>query len=103
MTDSGYTTITVQEETKERLSDVRGEDFKNWDAFLNDLADYYQQNVEPVYAVGSDQPVDSITTDTDDGLDLGFDMDTLDSIQSSIETVEQRTGNIERTLEDLQR
>lgn len=35
MTESGYTTITVREETKERLDEHR--DGKKWDAYLEEL------------------------------------------------------------------
>jgi hypothetical protein len=81
----GQTTIPCSETTHERLEDLRGGDFRSWDAFLNALADAYE----------------------DDGTDdLGVAGSTisgpvLDDIQKSLETVETRTGRIEKTLEDL--
>mgnify|MGYP000344252145 CR=1 FL=1 len=73
----GETSIPCREETRDRLSDLRGNEYKSWDAFLNHLADEFNGD--------------------------GADVSGLDSMGRSIETVEERTGRIERLLEDLTR
>jgi len=74
----GKTSIPCNEATRDRLDDLRDGQYKSWDAFLNQLADDWQGE--------SDTTVDG-----------------LDSLARAMETVEERTGRIERTLEDLQR
>ncbi len=73
----GKTSIPCDEATRDRLDDLRDGEYKNWDAFLNQLADEYD---------GTEATVDG-----------------LDSLARAMETVEERTGRIERTLEGLQR
>jgi len=82
----GETSIPCGESTRDRLDELRGDEYKSWDAFLNHLADVWEQS-EPTYEATIPE-----------GSDSGFE-----DIAEAVETIEERTGRIERTLEDLSR
>jgi len=75
----GETSIPCREATRNRLDDIRGGRYRSWDEFLNDMADTFE--------------------DGDGGVETGD----VPEIARSVEAIEERTGRIERTLEDLQR
>jgi hypothetical protein len=76
----GETSIPCREETRDRLDALRDGQYKSWDAFLNHLADVWEQR-------------DEATAGEFAG---------LESLESSVETIEERTGRVERILESLQ-
>lgn len=73
------TTLPCGDRTRDRLEELRGDDFQSWDAFLNFLADEHER-CESGGATDSDLAV----------------------MQDSLEIVEERTGRIERQLEELE-
>lgn len=82
----GESSLPCGTSTRERLEEMRGENFRSWDAFLNYLGDMFEEYDEEYANSGFDDGVAD-----------------LESLASSVETVEERTGRIERTLEELQR
>jgi hypothetical protein len=77
----GQTSIPCTTDARDRLAAMKPEDM-NWSEFLFGLAEDGEVHGRP--------DVDGVAEE-------------LQSINSALETVEQRTGNIERTLENLQR
>jgi hypothetical protein len=75
----GETSIPCQAETRNRLRDDKTAGV-SWDRYLNDLLDAAERA---------------------DGYESGAEVNDLDSLASSIEAIEARTGRIERTLEDM--
>jgi len=80
------TTLPIGEQTRERLEDLRGDDFRSWDAFVNFLADEHERYQAQVN--------DPNTADI---------VARLDRLEDGVATVEERTGEIERTLEEVTR
>lgn len=93
------TSIPCQETTRDRLKDIRDGEFRSWDEFLHALADTYEgldtTDAESEVEIDAAQQLELAAID---GLE-----DTFGSVESSVETIEERTGRIERQLEDLQR
>lgn len=55
----GRTSIPVNEDTRELLDDLRGDEYRNWDAFLKACAAAYKRKgFATVHEVGSDDIVD---------------------------------------------
>ncbi len=92
------TTISCDESTKERFDTLRPEGAASADEFLSVLLDHYDDR-----DVGDLSPFGGEVPDLNSQFSCGVDDDRLDRIESSLETVESRTGSIERTLEGLQR
>jgi hypothetical protein len=80
------TTLPIGEQTRERLEDLRDDGFRSWDAFVNFLADEHERYQEQV-----DDP------------NSGEIVARLDRLEDGVATVEERTGEIERTLEEVTR
>jgi len=75
----GETSIPCREDTRDRLRDDKTSGV-SWDRYLNDLLDAAER--------------------ADDHAN-GAEVDGFDSLASSVEAIEQRTGRIERTLEEM--
>lgn len=75
----GETSIPCEEETRDRLTELRGDRYKSWDGFLMHMADVWEQREQ----------------DSDD------DFAGLESLEASVQTIETRTGRIEREIENL--
>jgi hypothetical protein len=75
----GETSIPCQEETRDRLRDDKTVGV-SWDRYLNDLLDAAERV---------------------DDYENAPEVDGLESLASAVETIETRTGRIERTLEDM--
>jgi len=87
------TTITVRRYTKQRLDDDR--DGKPWDRYLEELR---RSKADPLTLSG----VDEIAERLNEQLGLDADLrDQLDRIESAASTAEERTGTIERKVDDL--
>lgn len=100
----GQTTITIDDETLERFKTARDdatpEDVQpSADTWLNQLLDNWEREQNDVTLYGSAN-TSGVATDAA-GQDISPDR--LDRIESSVETIEERTGTIERELEGLQR
>ena len=76
-----YTAIRVTEAVKEQAQEAKQEG-ETWDDYVLRCTEHPPEVMEFVES-----------TDTDE----------LESLKSSVETIEQRTGSIERTLEGMQR
>ena len=83
----GESSIPCTEPTRDRLKALRGGGYKNWDTFLNELADAWEARF--------DGSMENDGGDLPDGLD-----ERLERIESAASTAEERTGSIENTLED---
>lgn len=95
------TTISVDESTLERFNRIREECQNDHtppptaDGMLNSLMDEWE-------AGGPNDPRDPEELTGDEPTRAEIDA-ALERIESSVETVESRTGSIERSLEELQR
>lgn len=116
----GTTTLSVNESTLERFKEQKGwaDDAQpnspdhTADSFLNALLDTWERvgeipegGPEAITDALSDEEVAIIGTEAavvDDLAERIGDPDALEGIRASVETVETRTGRIERQLEELQ-
>lgn len=76
----GETSIPCREETRDRLRDDKTSGV-SWDRYLNDLLDAAERA---------------------DDYESGAEVNDLGSLASSIETIETRTGRLERQLEEME-
>lgn len=53
MISVAQTSISVQEDTRDRLDDLRGDKYRSWDVFLNELADAYEAGAGSGGGLGS--------------------------------------------------
>jgi hypothetical protein len=83
----GRTTIPCKDETRDRLAELRGDQYSSWDAFLLELADAWEDDAEVPEGFLAIQDADA---------------EDIEHIKRSLETVEGRTGKIESILEKLQ-
>lgn len=98
----GKTTITVQEDTLERFNRIKQEaddaepacPDTNADFFLGSLLDTWEKVEEVGY--GGDSP-EWVTEGNVEVQPLYG----LDDVLEAVRTIEERTGRIERTLEDI--
>lgn len=75
------TSIPCRDETRDRLREVRGDDFRSWDEFLVALADVYEQTDE----VEETPPGGPEITEAD--------ADQLAQIREELEKIPQRTAD----------
>jgi hypothetical protein len=99
----GTTTIEVTDEQKGRLDDHKRHDTEPYKSVVgrlldgDDTAEELRQTPNPD-ALAEDV-ADLLVTELGDGMTL----DGAGDINGSLSTIEERTGRIERLLEDLQR
>lgn len=58
----GETSIPCGEQTRDRLEDLRGDKYKNWDAFLNHLADVWEDGGPIISEEGAHELMEEIAT-----------------------------------------
>ena len=58
----GRTSIPCGEQTRDRLEDLRGDEYKSWDAFLNHLADVFEDGDAVVSEEGAHELMEEIAT-----------------------------------------
>lgn len=113
----GTTTIEVTDEQKERLEALKRADREAMKTVVGRVLDAYEgddsgADIEPTIRPTVDgealadlrEQIQGELSDIPDGLLLVEDADAadLEDLRQSLATVEERTGRIERTLEDLQ-
>jgi len=85
-----WTSLSVKEGTRDRLNARKAEFNENQEGSVPDLS--------------TDQFIEMLLDTLDAAEDGYYDEDVAtDKIEQSLETIEERTGRIERTLEGLQR
>jgi len=94
------TTITVRRMTKRRLDEHR--DGRSWDVFLEKLR---REHSDPLTINDVERLSEMLAEKREDGefVEVDFDTDQLDSIESTTVALEQRIGTVESLLEDLKR
>jgi hypothetical protein len=94
MTD--YGTIRIPREEYERHNERRQEMGLTWAAYIDGEA--------PALTNGAEVDVESLVSELSDELASGSsDGADLERLRDSLSVIEERTGQIQRTLEDLQR
>jgi hypothetical protein len=96
MSETDYTTITVREETKQRLDEHR--DGRPWDQYLETLR---REHADPITINDADELAKTLAAHID--YPEQQDLDTIARRLEALESIESRVGSIERTLEGLQR
>lgn len=87
----GETSIPCREDTRERLKDLRGDEYQNWDALLNDMADAWEQSP---HSIDIDEFVNLLTSanEPDTTLEVQELVDELQKTQELVERVPEDTA-----------
>ena len=121
MSDEGdeWTTISIRKRRRDRFNNLKadcnehGVPEMSADQFLKVLMDTLEAAENGYYDAGGGVDVDELATKLEDALDTasmaddpgtrvgGELVESLEEIQASVSTVEERTGRVERTLEDM--
>jgi len=88
-----YTSIRVSESAKKWAADAKGEN-ETWDEYIRRCSEHPPEVREFV---------ERETPDPDPDFPEVPRAETVEQMHDAVQTVEQRTGRIERLLEDLQR
>jgi hypothetical protein len=105
MTDDDHARVRCYAEDKPRLNDLKQGDDTQADVIRRLLDGVGHDGTErdtAVYGVGDEDPVDRLQDVLEPSLgDLEDLREQLDRIEASAATVEERTGQIQRDVEDL--
>lgn len=111
------TSLTIQHDTLERFNAMKDEldaaqtdmPDHNADSFLNALLDTWEAQHDGLYETNTEEIIHALRSELDESLadairnQSGTDAPDYGQIQNALSEIERRVGNIERTLEDIQR